>query len=434
MRVTLEPTKDILSLYIPFVPVEKQRVEHTRSVLLQKKEKTFTILSSVTFSLVLSLCKTVPIDYLLRYMLLSYTRHAYAVTSKDSDANRHAPLQTVDGVEPAFVSTGGRYFLRRVDRENREDYEYVLKKGLLKAEDKEERAWQWFRPGSAEIEDEEYRLMANINFIRDIKQVSISGGSDKKTYENQTQYRILFDNHLILHYFLKQFKYGRVTLEHKGTKFECPLVLLDPTPCPGGGNRYEKFEGTNYLYYVEKQLNARENPEFHTHLHFKQVYPYTGGLLLPSTFDPQDALYTRMVNSVDNMETMCKYEDNSGARLNKKQQEGGKGFRLCYNRFFVDLSTGIHTHVEYFEREKMLGVAVTEKKKSKKIESKPKERVKLSKSQPTLHSVVEKIPHGAKRKIMDELETEHTVSNLVLNTTKKPRIEQTKLNHFFQAK
>lgn len=437
MKVTIEPCKDILSLYTPFAPVNKAHVEHTRSVLLQRRqnEPTFTIVSSVSFALVLSIPQTVPLEYLLRHMLLSYTRHAYAITSKENEMVRHTAIcraytpkkeehEHTEGIDPSYIALGARYFLRRIDRENRQDYEHVMKKGVLKAENKEGRAWRWFKSGSVEIEDETYRAMRNINFIRDVKQVSAMS-SDKKTFQNDTQYRILFDNHLILYYFLIQFKRGTVVLEHKETKFDCSLVLLDPVATTG--NKHEKFEGANYVYYIEKQLNSVENRDFHTTVHFPETYPYTGGLLHPSTYEANDTLYMHEENTIQAMLANSSVEDNTGQRLTKKQQEASKGFRLRYNRFYVDLSTNTHTHVEYFQRQKTLISEQPTKKKKTPTTDKPKEAVKLGKNQPTLHLVLANMSQQDNKR---KLTSEEVIASLPI-TNKKPRLAQAKLNSFF---
>lgn len=429
MQLTLEPTRDILSLYTPFATYGKLRVHHTRSVLLQKEEasSSYTIVSSVCFALVISLPQSVPIDYLLRHMLSSYNRYAYAIASKENEMNRHAALwkqQPVEGEEP-FIDNGVKGFIRRIDIENRRDYETVLKKRLLAADNN----WQWFNAGRMEIEDEEYREMRNINFIRDVKQVSVAC-SDKKKFLNTAQYRILFDNHLILYYFLKQFKYGSVKLEHNEEKFDCPLVLLDPVASPGGANKHERFEGANYIYYIEKQLNSKENRDFHQTLHFKNVYTCLGGLLHPSGYETNDSLHLHEKNSAEAMHANSLYEDNTGQRLTKKQQEGSKAFRLRYNRFYVDLSTESHRHVEYIEREKtLINVKIVSKPKKTPIERKPSKEVKRSEKQPTLHTVVSKIPEEAKRKLEEALPAVLVEPSPI--PTKKPRLEQGNLKSFF---
>ncbi len=419
MRLSLDPSRDVLSLYAPFVTHPVQRIQHTRSVLLHTDTATnkLSIVSSVTFALVLSLPKTVPIHYLLRYMLLAYTRHAYASFSKQSDAASHATLDT------AYLTKYALLFLREIDRHNRRDYEQVMKQRLLDAKDSEERAWQWHGAGDTRIEDEEYRQMRNINFIRDVKPVSIST-PDPKSYKDAAQYRILFDNHLILYYFLTHFKRGTVNLEHKETKFECPIVLLDPV-ATSHGNRHERFEGSNYIYYVEKQLDAAQNTAFHTSLNFKETFEHRGGLLLPSTYDATDTSYAHQLNTLEAMYANASFEDNSGQRLTKRQYAEGKRFRLSYNRFYVDLSTTLYTHVLYYEREKMLTSDHKEQgRKAKAV--KQVTVVKLAKNQPTLQSVVAKIPEECKRKL------ELSIQEDELSVTKKPRLEQATLSRFFK--
>ena len=349
MQVTLNPTEDVLSLYTPFCSHTKERVEHTRSVLLQKRdnETTLTIVSSVTFILVFSMPKSVPLDYLLKYMITSYANRAYSFASKASDKVKHAPIYMNEDGEICQHAKG---FLTRIDRQNCQEYEdVVIRRKLFKAAD-----WRWAPAGSRLIEDVAYREMRNINFVRDVKQVGIECNGDKR-FKEDAQYRLTFDNHLIVYHFLNQFKRGSVTLEHKETKFECAITLLDPVvTLANGGNRHEPFEGSNYLYYIEKQLNNNENREFHTSLSFKEPILYTGGLLHPSSLQSNDTLHLHEPNTLAQMFKNKLCEDNTGSRLTKKQYAANKDFRLRYNRFYIGLWTAQHTHLEYYTREKLL--------------------------------------------------------------------------------
>lgn len=455
MQVTLNTgSTDVLSLYTPFCLPSTERVEHTRSVLIQgdgKDGAPLTIISSVTFIMVISMAKSVPLDYLLKYMLTSYANRAYSFASKNSDKTKHAPLYPNEEGE---ISQAAKVFLRRIDRQNAEEYEdVVVRKGLFKAPD-----WRWVPAGSRLIEDIAYRRMRNLNFVRDIKQVGIQCNGDKR-FKDDAQYRITFDNHLILWHFLNQFKRGVVTLEHKETKFECPITLLDPVVAGStGGNRHEPFEGGNYLYYLEKQLNADENREFHTSLSFKEPILYTGGLLHPSSLDANDTLHLHEPNTLAQMVKNKLCVDNTGQRLTKKQCVANKDFRLRYNRFYIGLWERQHTHLEYFAREKMLirlqgpvsgGQAATvvvpdgqatettvvppaRKQVDQRAPTQPSR-----KNQPTLRRAVESIPEESKRKRdCEEGEQEAIVPVVVAATTeerptKKLRVTSQKIDKFF---
>jgi len=405
MQVILKPgTKDILSLYTPFTGPEKIRVDHTRSVLLKQDETVadhFTIVSSVTFILVISLPARVPLDYLLKYMIMSYGQRAYSLTSKQSEKSKHLPFYVSEASDE-----GPKRFLRRIDTQNCQDYEHA------RTLTKDEEGWRWYPAGSRQIVDEAYREMRNINFVRDIKQVDIECNGDKR-FVADSQYRLTFDNHLIVYHFLSQFKYGSVTLTHSETKFECPITILDPIAKVA--NKHAPFEGSNYVYYVEKQLNESENNEFHSSLHFKESVSCVGGLLHPATFENNDTLCLHTPNTVAEMIKNRVWEDTSGQRLSKNQYKANQGFRLLYNRFYVDLSTREHTHVEYYQREKTLHCAVrpakvvvvatttTKPVPIRKVDyRKPTESVR--KNQPTLWCVVQKIPEECKRKQAEEEE------------------------------
>lgn len=421
MQVILKPgTKDILSLYTPFAGFGKLRVDHTRSVLLRQdetKEDHFTIISSVTFILVISLPKRVPLDYLLKYMIMAYARSLYSSMSKQSEKSKHLPIYSSE-----TIGEGVKRFLARIDRQNCQDYEYVR----AMEKEQEEQEWRWYPCGSRAIEDTEYREMRNINFVRDIKQVNIECNGDKR-FVDDAQYRLTFDNHLILYHFLNQFKRGSVTLSHKDTTFACPITILDPIAKVA--NKHAPFEGTNYVYYVEKQLNEAESNEFHSSLHFKTFVSCVGGLLHPATFESNDTLCLHTPNTVTEMIKNCGWEDTSGQRLTKNQYKANQGFRLLYNRLYVDLSICEQTHVEYYEREKTLHCVGTPRLLPtpvkvvpvRKIDcSKPTESVR--KNQPTLRCVVQKIPEESKRR-------QETVPEII--PAKKQRVETQKIDKFF---
>jgi hypothetical protein len=109
-----------------------------------------------------------------------------------------------------------------------------------------------------EDEDENDRLenMCNIRVIRDYK--CYINRLIGKEFVGEKQYRLLLDNHMVLLYFLDKFRYPL-----KIDNMFYRVKLLEPIL-----NRNMRFEGSNFDYYLEKQLISSENPYFYNSIRF----------------------------------------------------------------------------------------------------------------------------------------------------------------------
>ena len=439
MHIELNLEEDILSLYTPYA-APGNRIQHTRSVLLQKRSgegdaTCFNLISSVTFNLVVSLSSTLTIDAFLRFLILSYTKHAYDKYGTASDVKRHAYVYNMGKNGPSWHA---KNFLSRIDMQNRENYDFCNREKIF--HDTKEASWQWWKAGSEQIMDQTYRHMRNINFIRDVSEIDIH--NDDECFIGERQYRITFDNHVILLHLLEKLRYGQITLFETQVKVKHRVRLLDPVST--GRSHYELFKGHNYLDYVEKQLNASQNAAFSTILQFSKHYECKGGLLQPSlVIDLQDkerehsitALLTQSTSSTALEKTFDQTSMDfiNGEWVEVKPQERKVAkkveFKVRHNPFFIDLSQNNHIHVEYFERLK--GVARRDSsvsnKKTKTVTTKEVKRV--SKNQPLLQAFVSQIPEKSKRKVLEEEE-----EPVVARPLKMPRVEkqQPTLNDFFK--
>lgn len=488
MHIELNLEEDILTLYTPHKWLGKP-IQHTRSALLQKRsgkgeDTLFTIVCSVTFNLVVSISSALPISSFLRFLILAYTKSAYDTRSIDSDVKKHATLSQ-------NLSKETREYLAMIDQKNRENHEYCMKTRIFHDTPQGDDAgnatqWQWLKAGNEGISDLSYRNdMRNINFIRDVQEIDIH--NDDPSFKDEVQYKIVLDNHLILMHLLNKLRYGHITLfQANDVKLKYAVRLLDPI-CTTR-SRYELFKGTNYLSYVEKQLNVKENPAFSQNLHFDKSYPCRGGLLHPSlsiTIAPVVVVATTVDTIADTevtipskevkkkeVTTLCQHtitamldqsttltavestwnqgsmENYDGKWIELKQEKSVSlkkknetVVKMRHNALFIDLSKNEHVHVEYFERLKSISYRDPSAIKKPKIVKPDLEAStctkklgkSVNKNQPLLRTCVQNISEESKRKYEPPPPIQAIVEESEERPLKIPRIgkQQATLQHFF---
>lgn len=422
MHIELDLGQDILCLYTPNAG-PGERIQHTRSTLLQKKKvegehTLFNLICSVTFNLIVSLPRTLSINAFLRVLLLSYNKHAYANFSQESDMRRHSTVYDEPGVDDTVKS-----YLRRVDQQNVENFWYCTRLKLFAdiAENPKDETpaipWVWHKAGSEAIQDAQYRQMRNINFIREVTEIDIH--NDAPLFNDEVQYKILFDNHVILLHILERLKYGNIKLTHSEIQLSYSVRVLDPIPTNITRNRYELFKGSkNPIQYIEKQLNPKENLSFHRVLSFTKHYLCRGGLIHPSLVTPTlpnkahtvEEMLAHATSSSDQLtsEVWDQATDDKDAgdwaHLKKVRKSKVEVFTVRHNPFFIDLSGNEHIHVEYFDgrRDVVRHDKTPSKTSSKPCLTTPSPRASLvkgpGKNQPLLRTFVAKIPEESKRK------------------------------------
>lgn len=399
LTLELNLENDILTLYTPYTG-PMQRIQHTRSALLQKRggqgEATlFNILSSVTFSLVVSLQSTLSIDAFLKFLITAYCAEAYSAYSQNNEIKRHAHLYNSNS-----LSSQARMVLRRIDQQNRDNYEYCVRQKIFI--DSPEKEWRWFHAGKENIVNETYRHMRNINFIRDIESLNIH--NESPLFKGEKQYRITLDNHVILYNLLERLKYGKISIG----QLKYSVRLLDPIGT--SRSRYELFQGTNFTAYIKKQLDASVNHRFPKSLYFEKHYLRKGGLLQSALFTETSSVRMNNITNLLNQSVSIKeieeehiwkqaLDDSQTMTVKKQVVKEKPGFTLHYNSFYIDLSHNEHTHVEYFDRLKaVMSHDATQEKEKKKKSPVIKEAKCKDKNQPLLANFVKDIPNEAKRK------------------------------------
>lgn len=391
-EISLDFSHDLLSLYTPPTSKNASRLAHTRSVLLcfdrETPNRTPVILDGLLFALVISIPESVDFDHLLKYMILTYSRRIYSNRSKDSIEKKHNALHDMH-----LMDEETKTLIWRQDSQNIDDFIYCHKADVFftKKEDHYEDGrrprWQWWPVNSREIIDDRYATMRNINFIRDASPIEV-----KRHAKGERQYRIMFDNHVILYFFLQLFRFG-LHLDWKrkdDAGDDVPpihVTLLEPLHPD-----HEVFHGDDYVRYIEKQLDRREAPDLALHLEFESSVELEGGLLQPAYYDREDA-YLSYRNNAEEMYARRIVDDIN--RRKNKRDPNAVSFILAYNRLFVNLCEWRVAHVNYHARTKLLMIrdesttcVATTTTSTKEPPTRKTISVKIPKNQPTLGALV----------------------------------------------
>lgn len=322
-------------------------------------DDTFVLVDNLMVSLVVSVTKDVDMETFGQFLMTKYAEKHYTL---DNTIHSYSQLETP---ENSNVMT----LLKRVDYQNSDDvrkYQQHRKKDENNMEEEEETNYSKYKRNSNNNNNDSDDLltsrinrMKNIRFIRDIKQFNAVG----KMFKNDNQFKVTFDNHTILLFFLRLFKAYPQMINHKRYQFR----LLDPIATSN------LYDGTADQYF-EKQLNHLKNPNFFQNLSFKNKIHQSSGLLSPGVSSFPGYNYAL---------------SNDGSKLDMMQQESKIELRdkylpvFRYNKFFMDLSVMMKTvtiyRVDYNEKivrvsdktikDEKLRASLTTKKKPEKSES-----------------------------------------------------------------
>lgn len=385
-EISLDLSHDLLALYTPPSHQERARLGHTRSVLVcfdrDTPNQTPIIVDGLLFALVFSISEKVDFDRLLQYMIVSYGRRVYSSRSKYSISEKHSSL--VD-MEERLMDETTKQMIWREDTQNIDDFVYCHKTQIFYEKDFDDPndtrpRWRWQPANSSEIGDDRYCGMQNINFIRGASRIEV-----KRPTKGEVQYRVMFDNHVILYHFLQHFRRG-IYLEKGEGVSPIGIKLLEPLD-----TAHDVFHGEDYVRYVEKQLDRREAHDFALHLSFSDSVVLPGGLLQPAYYDRED-VYLSCVNSPEEMYTKRIVEDIN--RRKNKRDPNVISFTLAYNRLYVNLVDWQVAHVDYNARTKLLMVRDLSSSSSNvtsddKTTTTTTKVVKIPRNQPTLGNFVQ---------------------------------------------
>lgn len=395
LRVSKE---DVLSLYIPFW-FPGQNNAHTRSVLICKQKKTLipdenkeiqeeeeettfyskektndniqedfstgtkevppseatenVVIDGITFSLVLSFNKEqVSLNSLLKFIILRHCGRVYGSKKiQNSDYAVHSRLETDDPTHK-MIDKKIKDKLSDVDTKNYNDFNECKKMRYLEDDTENDIEWQWRAAGDSQIDNEIYREMRNVNFIRGVYNIDIR--NNNSIFANDRQCRLVFDNHKILYSLLNLFRFP---VEIDG-RVQTIKVLDNPQK---DNTRYELYDLTApgaSQRYIENQIRTLVASE--RTMRFDEILSYRGGLLLPSSCDYNDSTAFVFPNTLEMM-----YEHKIRDDSNNRKKDAP--LPIGYNRFYIDMENELELkHVYYGSRKTILFKDIVPKTLAKK--------------------------------------------------------------------
>ncbi len=325
---------------------------------LRETKNALVLVDNLLASLVVSAPREVDLESFGQFLITKYAEKHY---NRENTIDNYSHLETMDNNDVITL-------MKNVDQQNCNDFRiYQQYRKKMSDPDNDDNSNNNNNTNNdnnnnnftENVMESRYNSMRNIRFIREITQFV----STSKILKNENQFKISFDNHQILMFFLRLFR-GFPQLINKKRH---TIRIIDPL------KTYELFEGTNEQYF-EKQMNHLQNSKFFQNLSFKHMVHQTSGLLSPGI-----STFTGYSHSLSN----C------GSQLEIMKQESKIELRdkylpvFRYNKYFMDLrvmtkSTTIY-RVDYNEKtvrvsdvtqkDEKLRASLTAKKKPEKSES-----------------------------------------------------------------
>jgi len=183
----------------------------------------------------------------------------------------------------------------------------------------------------------------------------------------EIQYKITFNNHKVLYYFLNRFRKGDVNV--KGIAYQVKILKFDSQ----GRALDTLFQGYN-MHYIENQLMTFKNDQERVAMRFFSFQSIQDGLLHPSSLEKGDA--SRSSNTFDEMD-MAKISI---------IHEGDHRKRISYQSLYVDLHATLMNPiqaifiVDYMARKDILNLLDSSSNGQKKV--KKKKEIITMKNQP----------------------------------------------------
>lgn len=262
--------------------------EDKTELVWKENDKSLVMIDNVSFILVLSIHSDVDTEMLGTFLIGKYG---------DRFFNKNSGNTLIEEYDRINVNRENIEFLRAIDMQNMADY------GI----------YQLFRSKYG-VENARLNEMLNIRIIRGIKEFVAVGN---KKIKNERQFKIIFDNHTILMFFLRQLR----AYQQKIGDLYYQFRLLDPI------KTNDIYEGTNEAY-IDKQMNHTLNPSFFHNLSFRNKVHQQDGLLLPGALSFPG--YTTALSNEENSITQM-IEESFPTRLDKTP------LMLGYNKYFMNI-------------------------------------------------------------------------------------------------
>src|ERR1700761_7538679 len=303
LGVTLS-NKDLLSLYTE-IDEEKDCVKSTRSVIINKTDKNeLVVLDNLTFIMFISIPNNVNPASLKKFMVNSYCFSHYEnpYGNDNNNSNNNTIVSTTPREKSLYISEKNnnnisdhiKGTLQHIDARNNQLFTSYVNKN--------KRKYNKYNDHDDEEEDEEHEennnednIYSNIqcefdedmNIVQGLYNKKDNGDDDdnneyyneeidhnintelhklyrskdvEKRFPDQKQYKLIFNNHYIMYYFLNRFMRTPITLKNEQQVFNVNVIAYEADP-----NNIRSIIPLNKLFhgrateYIESQLYRFKN-------------------------------------------------------------------------------------------------------------------------------------------------------------------------------
>lgn len=224
MQLTLG--RDMLCLCTSFEQIDQVRSVHTRSVVLCRRDNACYLLDKLSFTLLLSFEERLDVRDLIDFMVRSYGSAHFR-----GDGATHTP--SGNGAAPSAVVARQLADRKTASLSQKKLHDTVkhMKETLRQMNTEAFELYTWKptkspeRDAYADVADvmpsprtqlpaarSNQCLSYNVNFVAKADEVKLKP-LERRAHRGQKQYRLSFENHVILHYFVRRFK-RPVVIDH----------------------------------------------------------------------------------------------------------------------------------------------------------------------------------------------------------------------------
>lgn len=339
---------------------------HTRSVYCCKREdkilledeteliqNKLIILDNLNFDLIISIHTDIKLNDLINSMISSYSYNCF---NEDDSTEKGLYFNEINNT---FISNELKEKFKDIDKMNREDYK-LYKEDCMKLRryiKQEEKEYEMVNELGDEYEKSHHyykkieyiplnNQILNIKIIRNALKLPSSIKS-KRRFPNDNQFKLSFDNHIILSYFFNRFKKPlKINNQNYNIKILNPLQL---------DQLCEESNSEDFI--ANRLISFKRNNDF-IYYKFNESQKIKEGLLHPSCINNLDNNHFRIDNNINHLINHLFFRSKNCISLNQ----------IMYNTLYIDLSTINYDIfiVNFNDRIHWLSIDNTIKKKKKK--------------------------------------------------------------------
>lgn len=325
-------TANLLSLYTS-IDETTGHIENTRTVIVTHQVNEpghMVLMDNVLFTLYISIPKSIEPGRLRRFMLNSYAFVHFTNPFESNDDVKKGSAVTASTNK--MVSPDVITLLTSVDARNDAHFSKFMN-ARKKKEHRDNDEYNEY-----EEDEEEEEEVSPCHFDNDMDIMigletdctplkSVFNAKDrKKKFPKQKQYKVVFNNHMMIHYFVNRFLNKPVQLKGEPSPFNVHVMEYekDAHNVKSVKPIAKIFKGLS-THYVEGQLYQFSAARSSVRLRYDAPITINHGLLLPSSLDSTYYTSQQYANTIENM-------------LKTTKPMSSK-FTMSYQCFYIDLYT-----------------------------------------------------------------------------------------------